>query len=255
MSHLPSNKRKRPSLCTSFDGLWENRIYSCLVISPVGRVISDFRTIKELLAAMRDAIKAHQSLYTAGNILHRDISSNNIIITKPETADGFEGMLIDLDLAKERDSSPSGARQITGTMQFMAVQVLQGVDHTYRHDLESFFYVLLWMCARQSWHNGFALLEKRARLSLLCKWSMGSFKDISAAKQLHMYGDGLDRILAEFPEDLAGVKPLCLKIRKILFPVDEDARMNLGTPAGDPNQLYGPVLAAYDEAIDRLLKA
>lgn len=61
---------------------------------------------------MRDAIKAHQSLYTTGNILHRDISSNNIIITGPEVADGFKGMLIDLDLAKENNSGPSGAHQV-----------------------------------------------------------------------------------------------------------------------------------------------
>ena len=83
---------------------------------------------------MRDAIKAHRSLYITGNILHRDISSNNII-TKPETAHGFKGMLIDLGLAKVRDSGPSGARHQTGTMQFMAVEVLRTVDHTYRHDL------------------------------------------------------------------------------------------------------------------------
>ncbi|RDL36262.1 uncharacterized protein BP5553_06874 [Venustampulla echinocandica] len=29
----------------------------------------------------------------------------------------------------------------TGTMQFMAVEVLEGKGHTYRHDLESFLYV------------------------------------------------------------------------------------------------------------------
>jgi len=147
---LGSTKAK-PSLYNRSEDLWENRIYSCLVVSPAGRVISDFKTVRELLEAMCDAIKAHRSLYTTGNILHCDVSSNNIIITKPETADGFKGMLIDLDLAKVRDSSPSGARHQTGTMQFMAVEVLRTADHTYRHDLESFFYVLLWMCARESW--------------------------------------------------------------------------------------------------------
>ncbi|OTA80657.1 hypothetical protein M434DRAFT_40850, partial [Hypoxylon sp. CO27-5] len=111
----------------------------CLIISPVGRVINDFNTISELLQAIRDAIKAHQSLYKTGRILHRDISSNNIIITKPDTADGFKGMLIDLDLAKVKDTGPSGAQHQTGTVQFMAVEVLRKVDHTYRHDLESFF--------------------------------------------------------------------------------------------------------------------
>ncbi|KJZ68666.1 hypothetical protein HIM_11938 [Hirsutella minnesotensis 3608] len=161
-----SISKNKPSLYTTGDDLWENRVYSCLVISPAGRVISDFKTIRELLGSMRGAIKAHPSLYMNGNILHRDISSNNIIITEPEMADGFNGMLIDLDLAKVRDSGPSGARHQTGTMQFMAVEVLRKADHTYRHDLESFFYVLLWMCVCQSWNNGFAGDRRPPRESL-----------------------------------------------------------------------------------------
>ncbi|KAI1122943.1 hypothetical protein F5Y10DRAFT_252901 [Nemania abortiva] len=79
-------------------------IYSCLVVSPAGRIISDFDSVKELLGAMRDAIRAHLSLYEVGQILHRDYSPGNIRITKPEPADGFKGMLIGLDLAKGRNS-------------------------------------------------------------------------------------------------------------------------------------------------------
>ena len=249
-SHLLSNNRTRPSLYASGDDLWENRIFSCLVISPAGRVISDFRTLGELLRAMRDATKAHRSLYMVGNILHRDVSSDNIIITNPEVADGFHGMLIDLDLAKERDSGPSGARHQTGTLQFMAVEVLRRVDHTYRHDLESFFYVLLWMCARQSWRNGFAKQEKPPQESRLRKWGMGTFQDIADVKRQHMHADGLEDIMGEFPEAMGDAKSLCLKIRTILF--GDTSTATLGTPAGTPDQLYRPVIAAYDEAIDNL---
>lgn len=106
-------------------------------------------------------------------------------------------MLIDLDLAKVKDSSPSGARHQTGTMQFMAVEVLRTVDHTYRHDLESFFYVLLWMCARQSWSNGFAGKENRPKESLLRRWEIGSFKYFAAAKEGDMTVNGLERIMGE----------------------------------------------------------
>ncbi|KAG6259918.1 hypothetical protein E4U48_000293 [Claviceps purpurea] len=239
-----------PSLYTSGEDLWENRIYSCLVVSPAGRVISEFRSLKELLESQRDAIKAHQSLYVKGKILHRDISSNNIIITNPETADGFKGMLIDLDLAKVRDSGPSAQHQ-TGTMQFMAVEVLRKTDHTYRHDLESFFYVLLWMCARQAWSNGFAGEEKPPKDSLLRKWEIGSFKEIARTKAGDMTVDGLEEIMGEFPEALDVVKPLCFGLRTILFG-DTAARLVLGTPAGDPDQLYTPIIAAYDEAISQL---
>ena len=91
------------------------------MISPAGRAIRDFRSIPELLKAFRDVIKAHRSLYIKGQILHRDISENNIIIIDPKEAGGFTGMLIDEDLAKEIGSGRSGARYQTGTMEFMAI--------------------------------------------------------------------------------------------------------------------------------------
>ncbi|UKZ73870.1 hypothetical protein TrVFT333_001524 [Trichoderma virens FT-333] len=240
------------SLYTPGEGLWENRIYSCLVISPAGRVISSFNTIKELLESLRDAIKAHQSLYTRGNILHRDISSNNIIITKPETEDGFKGMLIDLDLASVRDSDPSGAQYRIGTMRFMAIEVLRKVDHTYRHDLESFFYVLLWMCALESWTKDFTPGQSPPKGSRLHQWEVESFTAIADAKEFHMSKNGMDRIVCEFPEALDIVKPLCQKIRKILFPIDTEGGMSLGTPVGDPDQLYRPIIEAYDATISCL---
>ncbi|KJZ69584.1 hypothetical protein HIM_11021 [Hirsutella minnesotensis 3608] len=247
---LSINKRK-PSLYSTGEDPWDNRIYVCLVVSPAGRVISDFESTKELLEAMRDAIRAHQSLYVTGNILHRDISSNNIVITKPETADGFKGMLIDLDLAKVANTGPSGARHRTGTMQFMAVEVLRQADHTYRHDLESFFYVLLWMCARESWSKPrLSRGDYPPKSSLLRKWEIGSFQDIADAKEGHMTVNSLERITKEFPEALDVVKPLCLRIRSILF--GDTARLHFGTPTGEPCKLYQPVIAAFNEALDKI---
>lgn len=64
-------------------------------------------------------------------------------------ADGFTGMLTDLDLAIV-DGERTSARHMTGTIEFMAIDVLYGLEHTYKHDLESFFYVLLWICVRQA---------------------------------------------------------------------------------------------------------
>lgn len=64
-------------------------------------------------------------------------------------------MLIDEDLAKEIGSGPSGAQHQTGTMEFVAIELLRRVSHTYRHDLESFFYVLLWICACRAWEREF----------------------------------------------------------------------------------------------------
>jgi hypothetical protein len=86
-----------------------NRIHCCLVVSPAGRPLHAYRSVKELLEALRDAILGHKSLLEDGKILHRDISENNIIITESATEGGPKGRLNDLDLAKELDSMPSGA--------------------------------------------------------------------------------------------------------------------------------------------------
>ena len=63
-------------------------------------------------------------------------------------------MLIDFDLAIV-SGERMGGRYMTGTMEFMAIDVLRGAEHTYRHDLESLFYLLLWMCARRAWERDF----------------------------------------------------------------------------------------------------
>lgn len=270
-SSTPRNKRRstrKPNLTQGFsdqsstdttnqDGdkikqQWEDRIYSCLVISPVGRIISDFNSVKELLEAMRDAIRAHLSLYEVGQILHRDISPNNIIISNPEKSDGFKGLLIDLDLAKERNSGARKSEQQTGTIEFMAVEVLgKGVDHTYRHDLESFFYVLLWMCALESWSkhqlNSKKGVKMQPPVSLLQKWSHGTSKDIAVIKASYMTNYGFGEILEEFPDSFDVVKPLCWKIRNLLFSSNK-YQIGFDTPVNH-SDLYGPIIEAYNDAI------
>ncbi|KAH6988698.1 hypothetical protein EDB80DRAFT_555094, partial [Ilyonectria destructans] len=55
--------------------------------------------------------------------------------------------LIDLDLAiKEKREGASGAKGKTGTRAFMAIGALLGEQHSFMHDLGSFFWVLFWIC-------------------------------------------------------------------------------------------------------------
>src|SRR3954453_12787458 len=91
----------------------------------------------------------HRSLQSR-RILHRDISINNIMgyvdldATSSQTDHGF---LIDLDFAVDIDRlQASGAPHRTGTLDFIAIAVLEGKSHSFRHDLESFLYVLIYMC-------------------------------------------------------------------------------------------------------------
>ena len=60
------------------------------------------------------------------------------------------GVLNDYDVASLKDDPPLG-NQRTGTIPFMALDLLQNhgqkgiVKHVYRHDLESFIWVLVWL--------------------------------------------------------------------------------------------------------------
>jgi hypothetical protein len=230
------------------DGTYKNRVFSCLVISPAGRTIKEFCSVEEMLTALCDAVKAHRSLFVKANILHRDISENNIIITDPKTADGCTGMLIDLDLAIV-DGERTGARQQTGTMEFMAIDVLRGVEHTYRHDLESFFYVLLWICARRAWEREFhCSLKHRPKRNIMKKWYGTNFEDIADVKRGSMHADGFEDILKEFPQAFDGIKPLCREVRGILFPFTGCGKLDLSTPS-DPRTLYDPIIKAFEAAV------
>lgn len=246
----PLENTQTVSLYAPCDGPFANRLLGCLVISPAGKAIGKFDSIPELLTALRDAIKAHRSLYIQGKSLHRDISENNIIITDPKKVDGLTGILIDLELAKEVGSGPSGARHQTGTMEFMAIEVLRRVAHTYRHDLESFFYVLLWICARRAWDRGFGCrVIDRPKESMLSKWYTGSYKEIARIKEHAMGVNGFKELLEEFPPVFDGVRPLCSKIRGLLFPLLTDGALFIGTESDPPEKLYDPIIEAFDNAI------
>ena len=212
-----AEKPKSTSLMPSKDHeSFDDRIFCCLVVSPPGRAIDRFNSIQEFLEACRDAIKGHQSLYQNANILHRDVSKNNIIIADAENDGDPRGMLIDLDLAKELNTGPSGARHRTGTMEFMAIEVLQGHTHTYRHDLESFLYVFLWTIVRYNPEGGERSLAGNSKLR---SWYTGTYGTIADAKRSHMEKFGFKSILYEFPDIFHGLQELAEELRLALFPI------------------------------------
>lgn len=92
----------------------------------------------------------HQQLYHNG-ILHRDISVNNILFDETNN----RGFLIDLDhairvprlsISEQTEGKKKHTR--TGTKLFMSATILldEQVEHRVYHDLESFFWVLFWLC-------------------------------------------------------------------------------------------------------------
>ena len=123
-----------------------NRVHRRVVLRDYGKPIYEASSPVALLAALEACIKGHESLHEAG-FLHRDISINNLLMTEDEKSPLYPAFFIDLNLAiaTNREES-SGARGKTGTRAFMAIGILLGEQHSFMHDLESFFWVLFWIC-------------------------------------------------------------------------------------------------------------
>ncbi|KAJ3509556.1 hypothetical protein NLJ89_g5161 [Agrocybe chaxingu] len=84
-----------------------------------------------------------------------DIADGNRKLDWPAGSPSIHGILNDFDLASELDAegkvTASSANHRTGTLSFMAKDLLEDwpksvppPTHHYRHDLESFFYILVW---------------------------------------------------------------------------------------------------------------
>ncbi|KAF8523328.1 hypothetical protein BU17DRAFT_63898 [Hysterangium stoloniferum] len=112
-----------------------------LVLNEIGRSLTDFRNTREMVTVVRDAIIAHGDAYDKTEILHRDISSGNILIT----ATGG-GLLIDWDLCKKLQHIHQGQENIERT---------RGAIPDRADDLESFFHVLVWIALRYTKHGFF----------------------------------------------------------------------------------------------------
>ncbi|KAF8417780.1 hypothetical protein EV426DRAFT_540159 [Tirmania nivea] len=232
----------------------KDRERSRLVISPLGKDLTKFQSFTGLLLVFRGAIKGHRALYQKAHILHRDISINNVLIDQI-TGDGF---LVDLDLAiNPRRPTASGAPHRIGTFDFMAIGVHYGHLHTYRHDLESFFWLLLYLCIYCPGPDNDPLTS-RAKLKVhglqeTLFQTIAKLRDnIAAVLKERAVGKREFReatIAQTHPHMREMFGELLMNWRDILFPMDIKLEETfIGTP-DDENDLYDCILAALEQQI------
>ncbi|CAL1708930.1 unnamed protein product [Somion occarium] len=122
----------------------------CRVIQELAYPITSVLSSKEAVQAIRDALEAIKVAYHDGKILHRDISTGNIMISK-----SGRGVLNDWDHALEviLRNTPQAYR--TGTWQFISILLLRDPKkgHDVHDDLESSFWVLLYVSLHYFPHN------------------------------------------------------------------------------------------------------
>ncbi|KAK7433957.1 hypothetical protein Landi51_13731 [Colletotrichum acutatum] len=173
-----------------------------------------------LLAALVCCVDAHKSLSKAG-ILHRD-----------------SAFLIDLDLAvREPREGSSGAKGKTGTRAFMAIGALLGEQHSFMHDLESFFWVLFWICIHYDADG------KDVGLTGFDRWNYES-DDTLAELKMGVVADEQyfqQKITESFTAQYQPLVPWVKKLRREVFP--SGRKWNSSEPG-----LYSSMRQVLDDA-------
>lgn len=208
---LPPSKRPystSPSKPAS--GALPNRVHRRIILSDYGIPIYQAGSRKALLAALADCIEGHESLRRKAGLLHRDISIGNLMVGQDN-----RGFLIDLDLAiKEQRVGVSGAKGKTGTRAFMAIGALLGEQHSFMHDLESFFWVLFWICIHCDGPGEGTVVAQ------FDKWNYADTEELAQLKkgQISDEGDFIKAVEKNFTPYYKPMVPWVNKLRKVVFP-------------------------------------
>jgi thiamine kinase-like enzyme len=227
-----------------------NRTLSCIVTTPVGRPIREYTSILELLEVLRDLVKALQSLYVKARILHRDVAIKNLIIAPQQSPDSPKGILIDFNAALDLDNVRP-IEPMVGSDGFMAIGILFGQRHTYRHDLESLFYVFLWIAiANDRVHDEATdILKGIPKTSRLWKWCTMDFGAVGRDKAADMSPEGFEGILDGFSSDFVPLRGLAKELHALIFPV-RDGKIFTGTETDQVavQRLYGGMADAFNRS-------
>ncbi|KAM7184332.1 hypothetical protein V8F20_012264 [Naviculisporaceae sp. PSN 640] len=230
-----------------------NRTLSCVATAPLGRPIRQYTSIPELLEVLRDLVRALQSLYVNARILHRDVAIKNLIIAPqrqhqhPHSVDGSKGVLLDFNAALDLDNARP-IEPMVGSDGFMAIGILSGRRHTYRHDLESLFYVFLWIAIANDRVHDEAndILKGLPKTSRLWKWCTMDFGGVARDKAADMSSEGFEGILGEFSSDFVPLRGLAKELHALVFPASDGDMEGFSGPETD----QGTVQRDYDGMAD-----
>ncbi|KAI1306857.1 hypothetical protein F5Y03DRAFT_353239 [Xylaria venustula] len=239
---LPPNKRPRSGSMSPIkpgNQPLPNRIHRRIILRDYGKPIYKASSRVALLKALAGCIKGHKSLYKAG-FLHRDISINNLMINEDNKNPSWPSFLIDLDLAIKTDRlQASGAKEKTGTRAFMAIGILSGDDHSFMDDLESFFWVLFWICIHYDGQG-----RGRTGVADFEEWNYASSMKLAIQKRGTVTKQGFHRIVsAHFTPHYQPLIPWLVKLRDVVFPNGESWEKEDMT-------LYEQMTDVLDEAQD-----
>ncbi|KAF8648185.1 hypothetical protein AX16_006324 [Volvariella volvacea WC 439] len=233
---------------------FENRQFIRLTVTgPSGRSIEHFNSRIHLLSAFRDAVAGHRNLRRS-RILHRNINIANIQLGCDGNGPGNRGVLIGLDKAKwlTRKKVNYPPPRIDENGPFTSLKILDAGynHHDYLDDLQSFFYVLTWICIAYEGPG-----QKKSELpSMLQAWLQddldehikskaeqhSSFDEYSALHVSPYFGEVFVHLLRD--------------LQAIFWQLNPEESLPIPLPGSSYNaeEIYDRFLSAIDKALSAL---
>ncbi|KAF5383673.1 hypothetical protein D9615_003853 [Tricholomella constricta] len=243
-----------------FEGLEEHT----LLMKSYGR-LWEVGSVEAFQDVFVDCLECHYHAYTDAKVLHRDLSENNLMFKRTDdTSDGkIKGILNDWDMASGVEANdeilPSTATHRTGTIPFMAIDLLvvnrRPPPHLFRHDLESFFYILIWA----AFYYDFDKKERRSTEPStqppLERWNNADLKGCANSKMAFLFNSiAREQLLALVPPENQSLLPWMRSVWLLFSKANVVRGTNFDTPeAGWDDKTLGGFLTfeKFMEALGR----
>ncbi|KAJ2308509.1 hypothetical protein IWW55_000392 [Coemansia sp. RSA 2706] len=230
----------------------KKRVHWRVATTPVGEDLQKVRSVDELIVVVGDVMAAHTAIVRQCDILHRDLSTNNIMFCRND-GNMIRGLLIDFNNAVLQSNPHDEQRpDRTGIYPYMSIGNLEqsSVERTALDDWESLIYILCWLGTiginREDQNN----VEIRSNLPI-CHWRDGSAVDVARAKRRTLQTSVIlcDDVLNRFAHPLlyTDLKQFILELRSQLFDNKRLSRLARGCYDFDPTNpsIRKPKLRAH----------
>ncbi|ORX71442.1 hypothetical protein DL89DRAFT_313708 [Linderina pennispora] len=198
------------------------RVHKRLVMSPVGEPLETVESVHELIVVLGDAMRCHTEVLRRCNILHRDISNNNILVVREEGKQP-RGLLIDFDCAVDVNEHQAPNPENVGTFPYRSINNLFGsnVERTELDDWESLLY-LLCLCATIGVREDYNRSLKDTEGLKIKKWHTGDAYNAACSKTVQLscveeFNDAIVRSFNQAQPDIEYLQGLARGLYMELF--------------------------------------
>ncbi|KAJ2213765.1 hypothetical protein EV179_003564 [Coemansia sp. RSA 487] len=197
------------------------RVHKHMYTRGIGKPIKYIKSVPEFIIVAADVMRCHWEIIKRCDILHRDISVNNMLVRRNSNGEA-RGMLIDFDhsITISNTDGPVHAER-TGTLQFMSISNLEKSElkPTVLDDWESMLYILCWV-GTFGWNSKTRpnKTDNSSEPKKLDRWHQGTLKQIADAKRADLdSSNSFQNIISEFNLGLGNIGLLVNLVKKLRY--------------------------------------